>query len=66
MEEYINYKLAQVRNHLHKAKRILLEVELLNSKIESDFYAIDTFCTYQENILRRGQNEYRVGGDDKG
>lgn len=62
---HLSYKLSKARAYILKAKRLLAEVELLNSKIAGDFYAIDNFCTMHE-IYLRGERERRVDDNDQG
>ena len=60
----VSYKLARARAYLRKAKRLLDEVEMLNSKLMGDFYAIEHFCSIQEMQLE-GENEYRADDNDQ-
>lgn len=52
MKSYQIYKLSQVIHYLRKAERILENLQLLNHKIESDFYAVRQFCNDEIKCLK--------------
>ena len=64
LDIHVSYKLSRARSHVQKAKKLLSEIELLNSKVEGDFYAIDNFCKTHEMNLKR-EDECRVDNHDQ-
>jgi hypothetical protein len=59
MEIYRCYKISQARNYLQKARKILEDAELLNHKVEGDFFTIDDFCAMHEMNIKE-KNECRI------
>jgi hypothetical protein len=58
-EQFLGYKLARAKRYIRRAKQILKDIELMNSKVESDFFALETYCTYHETRIKGGNDEYR-------
>ncbi len=58
-DQFFGYKLSRAKRYLKRAKQILIELDLMNSKVDSDFFALDSYCQYHQMKLKGGNDEHR-------
>lgn len=58
-EQFLAYKLARAKRYIKRAKQILRDLELMNSKVDSDFFALESYCQYHEMKIKGGNDEHR-------
>lgn len=57
--DFMAYKLARAKRYLRRAKQTLRELNMVNEKVDSDFFAIESYCRNYELKLKGGNNEHR-------